>query len=264
MNIHITEDEFNRIKQNALLKIVVGSQLYKLHNDQSDTDELYITSNLDQNLHSIVQLHHQYQFKADNTDYLFCSLQSFVKNLLFGDSTINFEAIFSDEIKNHKDLSFLYHFRKNFYNYNLIRSYLGLCRRDLKVFKKEKNNKRLFHAVRGLLTAKTLMDNKEYTNNFEDLDSEIASQLVKIKNNRFHTEELQEIFHRTITDVDNLRNELNHRLDNKKIQKVMDIEKLKELDQWLIEYSMRTQKNGLFINDQYYSAVQEEIKYENN
>jgi hypothetical protein len=112
MNIHINEEEFNYLKQNTLLKIVVGSHLYQLNNDQSDKDILYITNNLEQNLHSVVQLHHQYQYKNNNTDYLICSLQNFIKNLISGDSTINFEALFSEEIKNHKELSFLYNFRK--------------------------------------------------------------------------------------------------------------------------------------------------------
>jgi hypothetical protein len=221
MNIHINEQEFNRISKNVLVKVIIGSHMYKMSNIYSDIDELNITANLEDNLHSLVQLHHQYQYKNNNIDFLFCSLQSFVKNIIMGDSTINFESLYSDEIRNHSSLKFLYDFRKNFYNYNLIRAYLGLVRRDLKFFKKEKNNKRLFHALRGVLTAKTLLNGSEYSNDFKEMDENTHYLLIKIKNSKLSKEEEQNLAFKIDQESTLLRFQLNQKLENKEINKII-------------------------------------------
>jgi predicted nucleotidyltransferase len=144
MNIHINEEDFKKLSNLVICSTTVGSHLYNLANKDSDVDILHVYVSPENNRHSIVQLHHQFQYKKDNIDYLFVDLQTFVKNLLKGDSTINFESIFSHEFKNSTDLSFLYENRFLFYNYNLIRSYLGLARRDVKDYRKTKIIKNYF------------------------------------------------------------------------------------------------------------------------
>jgi predicted nucleotidyltransferase len=258
MNIHINEDDFNKLKNLVICSTSVGSQLYNMSNEKSDLDILHIYISPENNRHSIVQLHHQFQYKQNNIDYLFVDLQTFVKNLLNGDSTINFEAIFSQEFKNSSDLSFLYENRFMFYNYNLIRSYLGLARRDIKDYKKEKNNKKLFHALRGFETAKVLFNKEEYSNDFSQ--REYFEKLKMIKSNYFDKEE-KEFCEDLLLKVDTLRLALNKRLDNKEIQKIISAQDLAFLDNKIINISKKYTKSGHFENSTYYEAIQEDVKY---
>ena len=62
---------------------------------------------------------------------MFINIHSFLSNAISGDSTINFGVINSKQILG-TELDFLYKYREYFYNYKIIRSYLGLARRDLK------------------------------------------------------------------------------------------------------------------------------------
>lgn len=80
--------------------------------------------------------------------------------------SVNFEICNSTDLLNTK-LQFLYDNRIAFYNYKILRSYLGLARRDLKhLDKATKNkpstnrnkNKKLIHAIRGYYTAKQILE----------------------------------------------------------------------------------------------------------
>lgn len=152
MNIHIKNTKLvNLLKESTLLSIEIGSKMYGTNNEHSDTDilNIYKTSNLE--LNSILNSHHQIQYKNNNIDYIFVNLHTFLRNLLSGDSTINFEVVNSDKLIG-TSLEFLYNIREKFNTYKVMRSYLGFGRRDLKQLYKcneeHDKNKKLFHAYR--------------------------------------------------------------------------------------------------------------------
>jgi len=89
--------------------------MYGTDNENSDTDILHIYVQTKEESNSFVkfQNHHQLQFKKDNVDYIFTDIFTFLKNLMSGDSTINFEVIHSETLKG-TCLEFLYNERKSF------------------------------------------------------------------------------------------------------------------------------------------------------
>lgn len=262
MNIHITESEFKELNKLIILSIRVGSHLYGLNNADSDTDILNIYAAPEDNLHAVVQSHHQFQYKSENTDYLFCSLQSFVKNILMGDSPLNFEALDSWELKNHADLKWLADFKSNFRSYQLIKSYLGLARRDVKSFKKNKSSKKIFHAYRGLLTAKAIFDNKNYTNDWQCFTPTERATLKAVKNNKISVETLVVLSDEITQELEQIRKDLNSSLEQKQISKIMKLDKLIELETWIVGVSKQHSQPGCFFNETYVNSIQSEIEYE--
>lgn len=173
MNIHF-EDRilFEKLKSATIAKVLVGSHMYKSNNELSDTDYLYIYATSENELYSFIKTHHQLQYKEDNIDYNFVSLHNFLYNTLKGDSTINFEVINSDSLIG-TDLRFLNYNKDAFLTYTIIRSYLGLCRRDIKCFFSAKTDydkeKRLKHIVRGSIYARYMLDNNFEFNKCNDM-----------------------------------------------------------------------------------------------
>lgn len=255
MNIHINEEDYKKLLKTVIVKITVGSQLYGLSNETSDTDVMYICGNFEDNHHSLVKLHHQYQYKENNIDHLFVDIQTYMNNLLKGDSTINFEAIYSDSLRN-SELSFLYDNRFWFYNYQLIKSYLGFAKRDLKLYKKDRNNyKKLFHAQRGYMTAETLYFKREYSNDLKN-----DKLLYNLKNNlESVNDDFVNELDKNITD---LRSCLNNKLEKKEIERIINNTNLEYLDNKVIELSKKYTLNGKFTNKEYYSAYQDDVKYD--
>jgi len=172
MNIHfIDKNLFNKLMTNKLLQIEVGSVMYNLKDEFSDTDYLIIYVPFKNQLTSCFNNPHQLQYKKNNVDYIFVDLITFIKNTISGDSTINFEICNSTDLLNTK-LEFLYENRIAFYNYKLLRSYLGLARRDLnninkitkhKIDSNRNKNKKLIHAIRGYYTTIQILDSLKYS-----------------------------------------------------------------------------------------------------
>jgi len=163
MNIHITDKElFNKLKDATIAKVLIGSHMYGTNNKYSDTDYLNIYATSTNELNSFVQVNHQLQYKEDEIDYNFVSLHSFIKNIINGDSSINFEVVHSNSLIG-TDLEWLYEYRNVFNTYTVIRNYLGLCRRDIKYFHKCETDiekiKKLRHIIRGYIYSRCLIDN---------------------------------------------------------------------------------------------------------
>ena len=161
MNIHFKDEElFNSLLKSSIFQCEVGSGMYKTKTKDSDTDILIIYLEGALNSNSLYKTHHQLQFKKDNIDYIFTSLTQFVNNILSGDSTINYEVLKSDEFKNNskyfKNLSEL----KIFNSYNIITSYLGMAKRDLKSLKSSYTGKKLHHFMRGVDFAYSINNNR--------------------------------------------------------------------------------------------------------
>ena len=101
-----------------------------------------------------------------------------------GDSTINFEVINSTSLIG-TDIEFLYNYRKAFLTYTVIRSYLGLARRDAKHFFSAKNEydktKKLKHVIRGYLYSRDMIENNF---DFDRCNKELLGIAIDVTTNK--------------------------------------------------------------------------------
>ncbi|MDJ1470594.1 DNA polymerase beta superfamily protein [Xanthocytophaga flava] len=160
MNIHFKEESlFAKLIKATIVQLEVGSPLYGLQDEHSDRDLLCIYYPFHNQLSSFTQTHHQLQYKAQHIDYLFVDIFTFIRNTLSGDSTLNFEAIHIENLQ-YTPLEFLYTYRTYFYNYQIIKAYLGFANRDLKQYWQQTSerdaSKKYIHAERGFLFAKSI------------------------------------------------------------------------------------------------------------
>lgn len=239
MNIHITKEQKDTLDENVICSFVFGSKLYKTDSEQSDTDILRIVNNVNSN--SFVWSHHnlQYTDNETNTDYVYTTYPNFIRNLLTGDSTVNFEIVmFSGQSEY---LEFLQKNATKFATKKLIRSYLGLAKRDIKNFHKTGDLSKLNHAKRGIHFAgllQTLLDDympfNEHRLNESDPDSFIPV-------------------------IDRLRDILN---SSNEIREHPSIEFLKELDEhccdWLVKHSRPENK---IVIDDLYNSLFNDVSY---
>lgn len=246
MNIYINKEEKENLEKSKILSIKVGSHLYNLNNSSSDTDILSIYASKEDDLHSLVNIHHQFQYKEENIDFLYCSLQLFVRNILSGDSVLNFESLYSFEFEKCKELSWLYNLKDNFISYTLIKAYLGFARRDIKQFKKDKNHKKLFHALRGLKIAQAMIKGSGYSNDYRYLGENIYSELVAIKNGDMKDYRYSD---QLLEEINYTRDELNKKLELGLIARSISLETLKELDQGLKNTSKQFVQKGQSYNE---------------
>lgn len=179
MNIHFTDKKLKKqLDQSTIFEIEVGSGMYGLKTPESDTDILCIYLEGSLNLTSITPNHHQLQYNDidNNIDYIYTSLGQFIKNIISGDSTINYEVLQSHEFR--KQFPDLYFHVNNLDKINTVKSYLGMAKRDIKSFKKEPSDKKAYHISRGILFANCIINNK---NIFEILE-DTRTQLKEIRN----------------------------------------------------------------------------------
>lgn len=159
MNIHFTNKKLKEsLDQSTIFKIEVGSGMYGLKTPESDTDILCIYLEGSLNLTSITPNHHQLQYNDidNNIDYIYTSLGQFIKNIISGDSTINYEVLQSPEFR--KQFPDLYFHVNNLDKINTVKSYLGMAKRDLKMLNKEYSNKKVYHIKRGILFAESMLN----------------------------------------------------------------------------------------------------------
>lgn len=230
MNIHFTDKKlFERLKKASLTSITIGSTMYGTNNENSDIDILYVYVPSIECNKSFTHTHHQFQYKENDIDHIFVDLFSFIRNSLNGDSTINFEII-NHELLAETSLSFLYHMRYSFYNYKILRSYLGICRRDIKYLNKgdteRDKNKKLAHILRGYIFAKNIL-NKKFS---PVITGDLWKEIKKIKS--FNSKERHERAVELTKLISKLRDDINNMLDQKKLglSSYMSIEKQYKLD----------------------------------
>jgi predicted nucleotidyltransferase len=202
--------------------------------------------------------------KKNNKDYLFSSLHLFLRNLISGDSCINFEVLHTDSIKN-SSLSFLHQNREEFYNYNIAKAYLGFAKRDLKNIIHENNfinYKKLSHVVRSVTTCEAIL-NKNYDNHFSHYQQEynLMKSLKDQKTNNAH--DLIKLYEEKTTT---LRNQINNLLENKKIVRALKVDFMASLDIWLedlVNSNDYIQKRNHLTIDKtlYYKVLEEGLKY---
>lgn len=233
MNIHIKNKAlFDELIKSTYFKVEVGSKLYGLKTDKSDTDILciYRESNKNSLLSSI---HHQLQYKdtENNVDYIFTTLPNFVRNIMIGDSTINYEVLFTDELRD-SELKFLWDCRYWFRTYNLTKAYLGFAKRDLKqTFNSAfDRNKKLSHAIRGILAANLLLTNNESVHPIYQVAMKDA------KAGTLSDEKFDEIRQNAFDTCEDLRHQLNDQLEQKKIWQYFCPLRHRDLDRMVMQY----------------------------
>ena len=273
MNIHFKDKTvFEELKRITLFSIKMGSYMYGTNDEHSDTDILHIYMPSEDEINSMASSHHQYQYKDvdTDTDHIFTDIFTFLKNSLSGDATINFEVINHESMKDSK-LGFIYDMRYAFHNYKIMRSYLGLARRDLKHITKGKTdrdkNKKLNHVERGFSFCLDIMGGIFDTK--IDKDSDLYKKLLtnkEIVDSRLRHEKGNELKNQ----ISSTRDCLNKWLDdgNLRFPQYMKAEDMKKLDLDL-KFKMRQWRKELGtsnyfekLEDVIYDSIANGIKYE--
>jgi len=267
MNIHFTNIElYENLRNSSLVEIEIGSGMYGLKNQNSDTDIMCIYATSESEKNSFSLSHHQLQYKDENNkiDYLFVNIHNFLRNCINGDSTINFEVINSKILLN-TSLDFLYNLRKAFYNYKIMRSYLGMAKRDIQRLdidaKNEyEKNKKVAHVYRGLTFAK-----KIYFGNDIEFSEDNINYIKYILWNIKGYEKRKDILDDFLNDINLFRNKINKDLDDKKLINFMSVENQVMLDYHLLklinsnEYQNKKMKD--FDMKMVYDANENGINY---
>jgi len=258
MNIHFKDENLlKQLRRNTISSNIIGSKLYKLNNENSDTDYLNIYL---ENNNSFYWLNHQLQYKTDNEDHNFCELKIFIRNLLSGDTTINFELIQAGVFQG--DLEFLNDFKNDLVNYNILKAYVGLAKRDLKRFTSEKNLKKLAHCFRGVVFAKQLIYEGKLTLNldtyyFNYFKNKISDREI-FKNILNGDDSLKYVLKEHISELKQI---INYLLEESKIKRIMDINRLKELDDYVKEIYKKNDIEEIDYGDILYDVIENGVRY---
>jgi predicted nucleotidyltransferase len=284
MNIHFTDRNlFDDLIMNSVVEATVGSHMYSLDNTNSDIDKLYIYVEDTANRNSFMWEHHQLQYKSVGVnniaiDYNFTSLQGFIRNTLSGDATINYEVLFSDELRD-SELNWLWTMRHDFRNYNVIKSYLGLAKRDLKYWRKDSYNgtkntsdtdKKLAHFVRGVIFAKNILETNfsldlKATTTFMDCGYDDFELVDRLKNGTldYSYDLLTKNFELLMNET---RDKLNYLHNSRDISIYMEVDKLAKLDELTKEfiktYCFNNTIEFLEYGNLFYSAMENGLKYD--
>ena len=221
MNLHIDKNEFDLLMNSKLVgQFVIGSKLYGLDDADSDTDYLVIYHPFRNQLQSPFNNHHQFQYKdaENNADYNFVDSITFIKNLIKGDSTINYELLHSEQFKS-CSLSFLMSFIPAFRTYTICKAYLGFANRDLKMLNQRKTHK---DKLSGMLHAK-----RSYYYAASIFEENFKLDLVELKVYKEHLRTLSYIDPKYLSEsrevIDNYRKQIiNPAMENKTIARYLE------------------------------------------
>ena len=242
MNIHIDRDTHALLQMRCIVRIPIGSHLYKIANFDSDKDLLCIYTPNRAELSSVIQTHHQLQYKDEEKkiDYIYTSLPQFLRNLINGDSTINFEALFHPKMAE-GFMNKIWRHRYDFITYNLIKCYLGMAKRDLKQIRslntdKEKWDK-LAHVVRGTEIAGLLLDTNGFSLSVFEVGHPFRENLKTLRDRadwQFHCELSQKLRTDYEAKMNDIRNELTSRFAAGDIKAIPSPSVLKDLDKIIV------------------------------
>jgi len=157
MNIKITKEQHDRLCQTKFTEHPFGSRLFGTHRPDSDYDfiRVYKYSNVfgDKNYY-LPNIHSfQYDESDNNTQYIWMTLEQFYGGLWSGDGTMQADIFMFGDY--HKDVP-LKEKVEVVRTYKIIRAYLGVAKRDLKL---HNTKNKLFHANRSLYIAESLIGN---------------------------------------------------------------------------------------------------------
>lgn len=160
MNIKINSTENDRLLKHEMgPRITVGSRMYGTHKEDSDYD---IVCFYDEKALGVarsvllegIDLTHCFQYDDLDHQYIWATNEQFGRNIWSGDSTLFCEA-YMWGITGHCEEQLI----KEMRTYNILKSFTGFCRRDIKYLgtSKDKGNRR-FHIERGIYIAETLFN----------------------------------------------------------------------------------------------------------
>jgi predicted nucleotidyltransferase len=273
MNIHFKDKEaFEDLKRLSVFSIKIGSWMYGTNDEYSDSDILYIYVPSYEEMNSMASNHHQFQYKEDGVDHIFVDIYNFLKNALNGDSTINFEVINHPSLKDSK-LDFIYNRRKYFSNHKIIRSYLGMARRDIKHISNQdtdrNKNKKLNHVLRGYAFCELIL-----ANSFSPLIDKDSNLYREIQYNKTldDSRERHERGKVLLEKVSKLRDDVNEKLDSGTLgfPQYMNVTESYLLDEslskWVALWRKELGKSSYFskLKILMYDAMENDIKYEKN
>lgn len=242
MNIHLDYQEFqnSQYTQDILGTAQFGSTMYGTNNIDSDIDMVVIMKNIRR---MPIVSHHQIQLKRSDDgihkeDIVVTTLDQFIYNLLNGDSTVNYEIIMQNCL-NGSNLEFMHNFKKMFSNYNIISSYYGMAKRDIKSYRKTDSiiakRKKLGHIVRGILTANFIMNNYDTIDSKTTLENvfSMSLQITQFINDQTDALVLDSILEKYEQTMITGKSILNTKLENQEIHKVYIIDEYKKfLDEY--------------------------------
>lgn len=267
MNIHVTDENILKTLQNSVIsRFEFGSRLYGLDNEHSDVDDVAIIAQNNFFANTFLWEHHSLQEATPERDTIYTTMQLLVRNLMTGDSTVYFEIIHDEKCKG-TVLEFLYYRRHWFHNLTVIRSYLGYARRDIKHAKE--SGKRFAHAVRCYYAAKMLFEDGVYYNNISDYDKIGYEYMLALKNGT-HGMGTKEMGYDIVSfkeQIDTLRKRVSEYFNsnNTKVSRYMSVERLKEIDKFVIQFSrdyVYTENDfDDIVIEQLYDVLENGIKY---
>lgn len=162
MNIKITKEQHERLLRHKEHEFLFGSHLFGVNDENSDMDIICIYNDksvFGQRLvdyQSLPNIHSfQYDDKENNTQYVWCTLEQFMRSISSGDGTHYIDALlFTNEDDDLTDLEKVEVLR----TYKIIKAYLGVAKRDMKLHRNDP--KKQFHAMRSNYIAECLMKNE--------------------------------------------------------------------------------------------------------
>lgn len=222
MNIHVDIDLFEKLAISTISSYQFGSTVYGLADVNSDVDLLHIHVPSKQHELSYSWDNSMFQYKEENIDHIFTTIDVFLRNLFTGDSTINFEILHGTNTNKHLD--YLFDNKHMFYNYSIVRAYLGFAKRDLKMA--ANGNNKLYHAIRGYYAAQSILEG--------DYNLSLRSDLITLYST------LKGVCDKVIVKeyfakIDELRIKLNHLLDANAIRRYSEPKDMTQLDEFLFD-----------------------------
>lgn len=250
MNIIIDEQQFNILRDRIIFSGQVGSPLYGFENEKSDKDvmHLYLMSPKELSFllgNTFYQL--QYRQSDPKSDHLLVSLQGFFRNILNGGSTIPFELMHTKNFQNTFKINV-----KDFYNYNILKAYLGLVKRDLeRIYKLSSlydKRKVLAHSYRGYVFAREIFEGRTLRLRIDEYDNSIKNNFSVIRDmKREWSLEDDEISSSIYAKTMELRDQCNTQVQDGILFRYMDPIKQRELDNYIYELSI--EQNMDFTGD---------------
>lgn len=176
MNIVINDNKvlLDILNELTIETFITGSKLYGTSDEHSDTDYLHIIATPNNLLDSLAWYDDQFIFKIDGDDHIFTTIHGFYRNLIRGESTMNYEIATSKQFEESSlcSLSIFSDFLKT---KQVARSFIGRARSDLKVAtrvistgKDPRAKKKLGHVVRGICRAREILFNDD--SNFHETE----------------------------------------------------------------------------------------------
>lgn len=256
MNIHIFNKEaFELLEEASIFSIDIGSTMYGTTNKESDKDLLHVYIPCIEELTSFVETHHQFQYKENGVDYLFVNIFQFFRNALNGDSTINFEVINHFSLEN-TAFDWVYKNRFIFANYRILKSYLGIARRDLKHLSKERTirdkNKKLAHVVRSYYFVEDILNQK-----FKPIiQKERLVEIIEIHQLK-DSRKRHELMKNWSEKIEELRNLVNEKMDNHSLN--LPYYMLPQHQQLLDEFIQSLIKQKKITSSVYFELLKEQL-----